>query len=469
MKKALLVVALLSGLLSFNVFAMYQLTKNTGSGNLPPGYDLNASCQYYTPFVNKADAYKLCDGATSSSNGHNSAYTKILWDNGTYSYEISTNYVSGCSTGDEVIDGICQPSPPQCDSGQHYDQSLQQCVTDCTDGYTTDPVTGNCVLSDGNTDNNLDPNTPQCDSAATCLSLANNTCASTGQVVLHFEYLGGSQYGGTCGYQQGTCDAAYSWSITDQTCLADADSDGTPDPYDPDPNDSGVTGDADGDGIPDSEDQAPNTPGQGYDSGPDYSGQPINVNPNPVAPVGSSTNFDDSAIVAAINQNTQVTNNTNQLIDKTNKRIEASNSLLTDIKSNTGYSKDYLEAIKNNTQDIGEIKNQVTNSNDTLSDIKTSLDPVDGTDTNNQISSLVNKSSDELGLPSVTDEHSQFVSTMFGQLNVGDCSNPDFNGHVIDLCSLSPTILPIANFICWGLTLIFIYFEFHSVLRRRGE
>ena len=351
-------------------------------------------------------------------------------------------------TYSEIMDNSTTWTPvypsnaPDCGPTQRYDPYEYVCVEQSCPVEEGQPeqiydyVAKQCVLKDGEPDGGLEPSDPECDSLESCLALGNNQCSGIGKELIEFQYFGGSQYGTRCGDLTAECPSGYVFNLRLQACITDYDSDGTPDPFDPEPEDPLITGDSDGDTIPDAQDEYPEDPEQWLGSGGGFAGQPITVGNSAVDPVGESPNFNDTAIVSAINENTKATNSTNTLLDAVNDTQKASNNLLSGIEGK-------------------------------LSGINDTLQPVDPDETNNTIADLITQDASELGLHEVTDSDSDFVNTMFGKLSQSSCVNPSFDGKTIDLCSLAPRILPLAEFIIYCLTLMFIYSEFHAVIRRR--
>lgn len=317
---------------------------------------------------------------------------------------------------------------------------------------TTDPVDGSCVCEDGfsrdennmcSADNPVDPEPNTCGSSDECLSEVEAICAASGAFVMDYQYFGGGQYGYACGIDLGSCEPGQAWNVATQLCVIDTDGDGIGDAFDPEPENPDVNGDTDGDGVPDSQDSDPTNPDVW--NGPDLSGQPITIG-NRVDPVGPSIDFNDSAIVGAINETISQNNTTNSLLDDLQNTGAVGNDIAAD-----GFSS-VLDGLSANNAALNGISDQ--------------LEPVDGDAITTQITDLVNSSASELGVPEITDSDSSFISSSGAIFTTAQCNNPSFNGHSIDLCSLQARIVPLAEWVLWLLTVMFCYHEFHSVLRR---
>lgn len=345
-----------------------------------------------------------------------------------------------CSEGlvpdPNTTSGCIEPAPPplECGENETEDPITGECV--CSDGYSEDPETGVCGIND--------PEEPQqCTDNDTCLAEAQGQCAAQGQQLMNFEYFGGGQYGSSCGLQNNDCPSGQAWNAPTQTCINDMDSDGTPDPFDPDPDDDTVTGDSDSDGVPDEQDSHPDDPNIWNDWQNNYDG--VITNPNTgVNPIGPSTEFDDSAIVEGLNQVIDNTNQTNKQLDEIAEIGTAGN----DLQAGTN---DHLQGVQ-----------------DQLAGISEDLEPVDGSAVTNEVLDLFNKSSEELGIPEIKESDSQFINDGFNVFKNAQCVDPVFDGHTLELCQHQSRIVPIAEFIIWIGTLLFCWNETHRVLRRQS-
>jgi hypothetical protein len=322
----------------------------------------------------------------------------------------------------------------------------------CELPYVLDPVLLSCVCADGEICDELPP-TPDCDNSDSCLLVAESSCHSS-QALMEYQYLGGSSFSSSCGIVDAQCADSWTWNIIDQTCLLDSDGDGISDPYDPAPNDETETGDTDKDGVPDSQDTHPADPTRFNSTGSTLQDTGL-ITGDLVTPIGESTNFNDTAIVNAINENTKATNTTNQLTDDLKDIGTAGNSINKD-----GFT-DVTTSLSTTNTTLDKIKSF-------LEDIKDNTTPESGTAVNQDISNLITSTNEDLGIPVLQDSNSTFVDTLFGKISVSRCVNPVFDGNELDLCSNAERVLPLATFTIWVLTLIFMYGELHSVLRRRS-
>ena len=338
-------------------------------------------------------------------------------------------------TEPEVWDGSACTVPPACGENETQDPVDGTCV--CEDGYSRDEQ-NMCSADDGGEGGGT-----SCNSSDSCLSEVEAICAASDAFVMDYQYFGGGQYGYACGIDLGSCDPGQSWNLATQLCVTDTDGDGTGDAFDPEPDNPDVNGDTDGDGVPDSQDSDPNNPDEW--NGPDLAGQPITVG-DTVDPVGPSTEFNDSAIVAAINETISQNNTTNSLLDDLQNTGAVGNDITAD-----GFS---------------SVIDGLSANNSALNDISEQLEPVDGDAITAEITSLVESTPTELGLPEITEADSSFVSSAGAVFQTAQCVNPNFGGHSIDLCSLQSRIVPLAEWVLWLLTVMFCYYEFHSVLRR---
>jgi len=278
-----------------------------------------------------------------------------------------------------------------------------------------------------------------CEDRGSCRQAAEQQCAADGQILTEFQYLGAGDKSYSCGDSNRSCDAGYSFNIPTQNCLNDVDADGTPDVFDPDPNDPNVKGDSDGDGIPDQQDTQPNDDANWFGE-VSYSGSTGGINYS-VDAVGESTNFNDTAIVGALNE----------LIDQgntTNANIESLESV----------------GIKNNdlTADTNQALNQIDNSLDGISE---QLEEKNGDATNAAITGLINSTPEELGIVVPTSSDDVGISSVGAMFANSQCVNPSIGQSTLDVCSIAPHVNSTAEIVLWLILLSFVWNEFHSVLR----
>ncbi len=110
----------------------------------------------------------------------------------------------------------------------------------------------------------------------------------------------------------------------------------------------------------------------------------------------------------------------------------------------------------------------LSETNGLLNDINDTLQPVDGQQTIDTITGLMEQTPEELGIQELQESDTSFVSTGANVFKTAQCNNPVFDGHTIDLCSHASRIVPIAEFIIWLGTLLFIWNEVHRTLRRQS-
>jgi len=321
----------------------------------------------------------------------------------------------------------------------------ENCFPVCEDNQVNDPVTGECVCADGETCDDSGGSTEVCSDDSSCLDYVEQVCSSYGEQIMNYQYFGGGQYGYECGLMTNSCPSGQVWNAPTQVCINDGDSDGTPDPFDPDPTNPDIDGDSDSDGVPDDQDSHPNDPTQW--NGSTLSGQPITIG-QPQDPIGSTTDFDDTAIVSAINETIEQGNTSNSLLEDIQGTAAASNDLLNDGFTSLG--------------------DGLSETNGLLSGINETLQPVDGQQTIDTITGLMEQTSEELGIQELQESDTSFVSTGANVFKTAQCNNPVFDGHTIDLCSHASRIVPIAEFIIWLGTLLFIWNEVHRTLRRQS-
>lgn len=427
--------------------ACYSATSNGGSYSP----NMNAVCQNFRQVswhhpdheqppwnINRSPSVWGWDGSDCIYSPSVSGFTEFLRINPLTKF----GYYFRDDNGECVENCPDEPEPQQCGENEVLN-IFDECV--CADGFSRNDL-GVCAGEDEiDPDPDPDPDPePSCDSSDSCLYEAQLICESQdNQVVYNYSWYEGDNYSLQCGYLAfDGCPSGTSWSAQEQLCITDSDNDGYPDPYDPSPENPDDPTEPPPTIPPDNDPENPRPPIIGGGN------PPINVGGGgvPQDPIGETTNFNDTAIVAAINETIKQNNESNSLLESIKNSSSESNALLAENN----------QAIGNSTQAITD---SINNLNDTL-------EPVDGTETNNQISELFNKSPDELGIETVNSSNAGFVSDAFTQFENSSCVNPVFGGHTLDLCKHSQRIVPVLEFLLWGLTLFFIYSEIHTVLRR---
>jgi len=232
--------------------------------------------------------------------------------------------------------------------------------------------------------NNPPDPTPGCDSHATCFEDAKEYCQSTkpGSIPGSFVFLGPDEFNVQCRLSEPEepCPDGQTWFYQEQICLQDTDGDGIPDVHDSDPTDPEETGDSDGDGTPDDMDDFPNDPTENQDSDGDgigdnsdpspftndYTSSPPVTRPTPITPTGPSTEFNDSAIVAAINQTNELTATGNAQLNEINQNTKATSQNVSKIPGLLSEGNQNTKAIG---QGLTEVSDKLTEINDSISDI----------------------------------------------------------------------------------------------------
>ena len=351
-----------------------------------------------------------------------------------------------------------------CDSGQRPKSLTDLTCTDyadaeCPEGKSVDIFTGECVTSDGEPDPDDDTsggdngsgdgsdggssdgsgssNPYACDSSDSCLTQAQNQCAD-GRTLMNYNYLGGSVYRFQCGYQDYDCGDNATWDKKHQTCQVDNDSDGTPDPFDPDPNDPENTGDRDSDGVVDSQDSHPDDPSK-WNENQEFAHTGQNVNP-----IGQSEQFDDSAIVGAINEVTQTSNTTNSLLERMSEQSAIGNDFLSGIGSSIDELSDALKSDSPSGKSSGDLESEVDSALDELE--QKAIDEF-----GKEIDSGLMVDKDQLPT----------IETAFGGLELEKCEDISNFLFTIELCSLAPRITPI---LYWAFACFTLIACFHTVI-----
>jgi hypothetical protein len=257
----------------------------------------------------------------------------------------------------------------------------------------------------------------------------------------------------------------------ENACLVDTDGDGVPDFVDPDPNNPEDTNDSDNDGVPDDVDEYPDDPFESEDS--DGDGIPNNqdstpytndydlvvevINPVDVAPVGQTTEFNDSAIVGAINitndlvatgnaQLNEIANNTkttNNLLTGTNTRLES----IVDQLANNGSGGDTGGTSGTVKIDETGVADIILGDYDTQSE--TMIDNALTT-----LTDTMNTGLEESGGVLIEETDIDYVATVFGNLPADSCENPAIRGVEIRLCDVAPRINEMLFFVVAALTII---------------
>lgn len=395
----------------------------------------------------------LCSG-TASRNINGTTYTGSVAPEGQYCmYKFTFD-----NGGNGALSQQISFSTVVCPAGKRPNSASDTSCTDfadayCPDGQSSDPVTGECVDSDGTGEGDdgsigdgdtggdtgggdTGGGTPECNSSDSCLTEAQAVCASYDQTIMDYQYYGGSQYNLSCGYEEYDCGTDKRWDKSAQLCLTDTDGDGTGDPFDPEPENPDENGDSDGDGVADSQDSHPNDPSKWNESG-SYTG-------GTVAPVGTSEQFNDSAIVEAVNQNTLAQNATTENLDKISKQ--------------TGISNDILQGLFDNSENSLGILGTESPDGQSATDLETGADAaLDALE--NEVASKMGESLDQ-GL-FISPDDLGFVETMFGTLQLEKCENVSNFLFTIPICELAPIVNPI---LYWAFAAFTIVACFHTII-----
>ena len=373
-----------------------------------------------------------------------------------------------------------------CPSGQRPQSYLEsQCIdfdqVQCPANEVIDPVTGNCGCVDAHEldetnscqpiDNDDDigggdgdggtggdgsggdgsggdgsSSGNQCSSSEACLTEAQNICSADGRSVMEYQYRGAGYYTYQCGYQDQDCGEGFSWDRTNQVCLQDLDNDGTPDNQDPEPENPDETGDRDGDGVPDGQDSHPDDPDQ-WNSNPNSNHNGQNVNP-----IGQSELFDDTAIVQALNENTQTANTTNTKLDELTSQGAITNDLLNGIGDSLNGLNDTLGQGEPDGKGSGDLSNGVDSALDEFEDM--AIDEF-----NKEIdSNLIVEQGD---IPT--------IETAFGGLELEKCEDISNDLFTLELCSLAPRINPILYWAFACFTVIACFQNVSATLKKENK
>ncbi len=374
-----------------------------------------------------------------------------------------------------------------CPSGQRPNSYSDRTCIDyeefqCPANETIDPVTGNCNCSDGyqsdetNTCSPIDDGSDgdgsvgdgsggdgsggggsggggsggnsnyDCDSSESCLTEAQGICSADNRTVMEFQYQGAGYYQYTCGYEDYNCGEGFSWDRANQVCKADQDQDGTPDDQDPEPENPEENGDRDGDGVPDGQDSHPDDPDQ-WNGNPqiDHTGQNVN-------PIGESDKFNDSAIVEALNQNTQTTNTTNTKLDSLLEQGALSNDQLGLINDGLQGLSDALGQEEPTGKGSGDLNDAVGEALDDFEQM--TIDEFNqGIDDN-----LLVEQGD---LPT--------IETAFGGLELEKCEDITNDLFTLELCSLAPRINPILYWAFACFTVIACFQNVSATLKKENR
>lgn len=349
----------------------------------------------------------------------------------------------------------------------------------CPANEVVDTYTGNCVCADGNEldeTNSCQPidddgdigdggggndggdggdgdgtgsgggSNNQCSSSEACLNEAEEICSSDGRSVMEYQYRGAGYYTYQCGYQDQDCGDGFSWDRTNQVCLQDLDNDGTPDNQDPEPENPDETGDRDGDGVPDGQDSHPDDPDQ-WNSNPNSNHNGQNVNP-----IGQSEFFDDTAIVQALNENTQTSNTTNTKLDELTSQGAITNDLLDGIGESLNGISDTLGEGEPDGKGPGDLSNGVDSALDEFEDM--AIDEF-----NKDIdSNLIVEQGD---IPT--------IETAFGGLELEKCEDISNDLFTLELCSLAPRINPILYWAFACFTVIACFQNVSATLKKENR
>lgn len=348
----------------------------------------------------------------------------------------------------------------------------------CGENQTIDPVTGMCTCSDGSTENandyscsvdNTDPDNPDngdgsggdgsggdgsggdgsdfdCNTSESCLSEAQLICETGNRSLMEYQYLGSGYYDYQCGYQDYDCGEGFSWDRANQVCKADQDQDGTPDDQDPEPENPDETGDRDGDGVPDGQDSHPDDPDQ-------WNGNPqSNHNGQNVNPIGESETFNDSAIVEALNQNTQTTNTTNTKLDSLFQQGAITNDALGSIN----------QGLQGISDALGESEPTGKGSDDLNDSVGQALD-----DFEQMTIDEFNKGIDDNLLVEKGDFPT--IETAFGGLELEKCEDITNQLFTLELCSLAPRINPILYWAFACFTVIACFQNVSATLKKENR
>ena len=356
----------------------------------------------------------------------------------------------------------------QCPANQSIDPITGNC--NCSDGFQSDE-TNSCVANDDEPDDGTDGdgsggdgsggdgsggdgsdgsgsgNTNyDCDTSESCLAEAQGICSADNREVMEYQYQGAGYYQYSCGYNDYNCGDGFSWDRANQVCKADQDQDGTPDDQDPEPENPEENGDRDGDGVPDGQDSHPDDPDQ-------WNGNPQNNhNGQNVNPIGESDTFNDSAIVEALNQNTQTTNTTNTKLDSLLEQGAISNDELGQINEGLQGISDALGQEEPTGKGSGDLNDAVGEALDDFEQM--TIDEFnEGIDDN-----LLVEQGD---LPT--------IETAFGGLELEKCEDITNDLFTLELCSLAPRINPILYWAFACFTVIACFQNVSATLKKENR
>jgi hypothetical protein len=413
-------------------------------------------------------------GENACLKGTFSAIDKI--DGNSYSGALRMNG-SDCKASWDRVDGSrsgygykLSTLTRNCDAGMRpQDINNLDCTNfediQCPQGQAVDPVTGECVLSDGEADptdpdnddgsggdgsggdgSGNDPSDFDCNTSESCLSEAQLICETGNRSLMEYQYLGSGYYDYQCGYQEYDCGDGFSWDRVNQVCKSDQDQDGTPDDQDPEPENPEENGDRDGDGVPNGQDSHPDDPEQ-------WNGNPqSNHNGQNVNPIGESETFNDSSIVEALNQNTQTTNTTNSKLDSLLEQGSISNDELGQINDGLQGLTDALGQEEPTGKGSGDLNDAVGEALDDFEQM--TIDEFnEGIDDN-----LLVEQGD---LPT--------IETAFGGLELEKCEDITNDLFTLELCSLAPRINPILYWAFACFTVIACFQNVSATLKKENR
>jgi hypothetical protein len=388
-------------------------------------------------------------------------------ENGMGSVTLNVQHkVVGCldsSRPQSYADSSCKPFDQiQCPANQTIDPITGEC--NCSDGFIDDG-TYNCAENEpddgtggdgtggdgtggdgtGGDGSGSDSNY-ECDSSESCLTEAQGICSADNRTVMEFQYQGAGYYQYTCGYEDYNCGNGFSWDRANQVCKADQDQDGTPDDQDPEPQNPDENGDRDGDGVPDGQDSHPDDPEQ-------WNGNPqSNHNGQNVNPIGESDSFNDSAIVEALNQNTQTTNTTNSKLDALYEQGALSNDQLAQINDGLQGLSDTLGQEEPTGKGSGDLNDAVGEALDDFEQM--TIDEF-------------NKGIDDNLLVEQGDIPT--IETAFGGLELEKCEDITNDLFTLELCSLAPRINPILYWAFACFTVIACFQNVSATLKKENR
>jgi hypothetical protein len=363
-----------------------------------------------------------------------------------------------------------------CNDGQRPQDAFNSACQDfsqhqCPENQVIDPVTGYCQCADGagemdetytcqapeDPEPDPDPDNgggePQaCNDSDSCAVEATTKCEATGQSVHTYTYYGNGKYNLRCGFEEYQCPDGHSWNKKEQSCQIDSDGDGTSDYFDPEPDNPEEDGDSDGDGVPDSQDSHPQDPNQWNSNGNGSGG----YNGSSVDPIGQSDKFDDTAIVSALNENTQTTNATN---DKLNDLLEQGSIANDALGQSNAIGQQALGELGKITDLLGQGEPNGKGADDLQGEIDGEL-----AEAETKVVDEFNKDLDEALFVDKTMLPN--IETVFGNLELERCEDISNFLFTLELCSLAPRINPILYWALAAMTLISCWHMVIETLKR---